>query len=260
MNRKTLADKLAVLHQDYLQAKDIITTAEDTLASLATESTSLTATVSQLEIERRSLLREVTSLELDLAELRGALAKEQERQEQAARSGEAISAELETCQQTLRTLQPQLEEATTAAAQANEQMASLQAEIDIQRNLRRWQQQGITPEEQAHTRANELAVLQEEAQAKQAVVSTAKAQVNQVEDDIRILQETLQNTTQKKEEMNHRQQALREQLGEVRSALEMITSDRKRLWRQNEEVSGELEREEAALQKENGDLNRLVGE
>ena len=82
MNRKTIADKLADLHTQYDQARDAVQQAEDVLASLASEASSIEATSSQLETDRRSLLREVTSLELDLVELRGVIAQQRVRQEQ----------------------------------------------------------------------------------------------------------------------------------------------------------------------------------
>ena len=184
--------------------------------------------------------------------------REQERQTLAAQSSEVITAELESCQQTLQSLQPQLDEAVQVATQAESQWVTRQTELETQRNLRRWKRQG-TPEEQAQACARELEPLQKDAHDKQVMVETVQSQLASLEKEIDMLQRVLDEKTKTKEELGQRQHALRGQLAEVRGLLETVTSDRKGLWRRNEEISGELEREETALQKESGSLNRLVG-
>ena len=72
MNRKTLADTLSSLHAQYDDARDRIEQAREELAALDSESSSLSVTLSQMDLDRRALLREVTALELDLAEVRRA--------------------------------------------------------------------------------------------------------------------------------------------------------------------------------------------
>ena len=109
MNRKTLADQLSSLHAQYDDARDRIEQARAELATLDTESTSLTATLSQMDTERRSLLREVTALELDLADVRGRLQGQEARQQQNAAEKARLERERAACNERLATLQPALE-------------------------------------------------------------------------------------------------------------------------------------------------------
>ena len=176
----------------------------------------------------------------------------------AAQSSDMITAELENCQETLQSLHPRLEEAVQTAAQAENQWVERQTELETQRNLRRWRREG-TPEEQMQACARELEPLQKDARDKQVMVETVQSQLASLEEEIGVLQRVLDEKTKTKGELGERQHALRDQLAAIRRLLETVTSDRKGLWRRNEEIGGELEREETALQKESGSLNRLVG-
>ena len=89
-------------------------------------------------------------------------------------------------------------------------------------------------------------------------MSSTRQQLSNLQQDIGALEASLQGRTLKKSELSGRQTALRSQLSEVRESLESVTAERKRLWRQNEDLTAELEKENAAFTKESGDLNRLV--
>ena len=114
MNRKTLADTLSSLHAQYDDARDRIEQAREELAALDSESSSLSATLSQMDLDRRALLREVTALELDLAEVRGRLQGQQARLQQAAQERERLEAERAACVERLATVQPALAVGATA--------------------------------------------------------------------------------------------------------------------------------------------------
>ncbi|KAK8822103.1 hypothetical protein WA538_000196 [Blastocystis sp. DL] len=258
VNRKTLADKLAELHAQYDQALDTVQQAEESLAGVVSEVSSVETTAAQLETERRSLLREVTSLELDLSELRTSLAQQRTRREQSAISSGRILEEIGGCQQRLETeVAPALEEATATAAQADAALTTKQGHLEMQRSRRRWQRQG-SPEEQAQAQARELEPLERDVAAKASFVSSTRQQLSNLQQDIGALEASLQGRTLKKSELSGRQTALRSQLSEVRESLESVTAERKRLWRQNEDLTAELEKENAAFTKESGDLNRLI--
>ena len=77
--------------------------------------------------------------------------------------------------------------------------------------------------------------------------------------DAESLEQALQSKTQKKEELNMRQSTLRVQMNEIRASLEGVVTERKQLWRQNEELISGVEREEMVLEKDLSDLYRLVG-
>ena len=108
MNRKTLADTLSSLHAQYDDARDRIEQAREELAALESESSSLTATLSQMDLDRCALLREVTALELDLAEVRNSLQGQEARLQQAAAEKERLEAERVACTQRLEVVQPAL--------------------------------------------------------------------------------------------------------------------------------------------------------
>lgn len=114
MNRKTLADQLSSLHAQYDDARDRIEQARAELATLDTESTSLTSTLSQMDADRRSLLREVTALELDLAEVRSSLQGQEARQQQNATEKARLERERAACAERLAALQPALEVSAVA--------------------------------------------------------------------------------------------------------------------------------------------------
>ena len=139
---------------------------------------------------------------------------------------------------------PALEEATATAAQADAALTTKQGHLEMQRSRRRWQRQG-SPEEQAQAQARELEPLERDVAAKASFVSSTRQQLSNLQQDIGALEASLQG-------------ALRSQLSEVRESLESVTAERKRLWRQNEDLTAELEKENAAFTKESGDLNRLV--
>lgn len=232
--------------------------AEESLAGVVSEVSSVETTAAQLETERRSLLREVTSLELDLSELRTSLAQQRARREQSAVSSGRILEEIGGCQQRLEAeVAPALEEATATAAQADAALTTKQGQLEMQRSRRRWQRQG-SPEEQAQAQARELEPLERDVAAKASFVSSTRQQLSNLQQDIGALEASLQGRTLKKSELSGRQTALRSQLSEVRESLESVTAERKRLWRQNEDLTAELEKENAAFAKESGDLNRLV--
>ena len=92
MNRKTLADQLSSLHAQYDDARDRIEQAR-----------------AQMDTDRRSLLREVTALELDLADVRGRLQGQEARQQQNAAEKARLERERAACNERLATLQPALE-------------------------------------------------------------------------------------------------------------------------------------------------------
>ena len=95
MNRKSLADTLADLHAQYDQARDSLEQARDSGATLEAECVSITTTLAQMETDRRALLRDVTSLELDLTEMKGSFrAQEAERDECEGRLNRAVLPEL----------------------------------------------------------------------------------------------------------------------------------------------------------------------
>lgn len=48
-------------------------------------------------------------------------------------------------------------------------------------------------------------------------------------------------------------------MNEIRASLEGVVTERKQLWRQNEELISGVEREEMVLEKDLSDLYRLVG-
>lgn len=114
MNRKTLADTLSSLHAQYDDARDRIEQAREELAALDSESSSLSVTLSQMDLDRRALLREVTALELDLAEVRSSLQGQQARLQQAAQERERLEAERAACVERLATVQPALAVGATA--------------------------------------------------------------------------------------------------------------------------------------------------
>ena len=107
MNRKTLADTLSSLHAQYDDARDRIEQAREELAALD-------VTLSQMDLDRRALLREVTALELDLAEVRSSLQGQQARLQQAAQERERLEAERAACVERLATVQPALAVGATA--------------------------------------------------------------------------------------------------------------------------------------------------
>ena len=260
MNRKTFADKLADLHTQYDQARDAVQQAEDVLANLTSEASSIQTTSSQLEVDRRTLLREVTSLELDLTELRRVIDQQRARQEQSAESRERIMEEMNGCQQQLETVVvPQLHQAEEEASQAESVLVAKQAQLETQRNRRRWQITG-SPEELAGIRAKELSPLQADASAKEKIMINTQKQLETTKRDAEALEQALQSKTQKKDELNMRQSTLRVQMNEIRASLEGVVTERKQLWRQNEELISAVEREETVLEKDLSDLYRLVGD
>ena len=258
MNRKTFADKLADLHTQYDQARDAVQQAEDVLANLTNEASSIQVTSSQLEVDRRTLLREVTSLELDLTELRGVIDQQRARQEQSAESRERVMKEMNGCQHQLQTIVPQLHQAEEEASQAESVLVAKQTQLETQRNRRRWQTTG-SPEELAAIRAKEFSPLQADASAKERIVISTQKQLETTKRDAESLEQALQSKTQKKEELNMRQSTLRVQMNEIRASLEGVVTERKQLWRQNEELISGVEREEMVLEKDLSDLYRLVG-
>ena len=223
------------------------------------ESISLSTAINQLENERKLLLHEISSLELDLSELSNALKQEQERQIQATKSSEQIATELENCQTTLKSLQLRLNDEMQLAVQADNKWIARRTELETQRNLRRWKRHG-SPEEQAKACALELEPLQKDVRDKQSMVDAVQAQLVSLEGEMNVLQQVLEEKKNKKKELGQRQNTIRSQLDEVNRVLETMTSEQKGLWKRENEIKTELEIDEATLQKERGVLNRLVGE
>lgn len=119
MNRKSLADTLADLHAQYDQARDSLEQARDAASTLEAECASITTTLSQMETDRRSLLRDVTSLELDLTEMRGGFRAQEEKRKQAVEEKRRLETERDACESRLsRTVQPEL--TVRAARRCNE--------------------------------------------------------------------------------------------------------------------------------------------
>lgn len=233
---------------------------QESLAAISVEETSINTTTSQFERDRKSLLQEVTSLELDLADLKSRFQDQRERQQRDAATAERLHVDLAECDRQLREeVIPRLETAEKEAAEIESAFSTKQATLDIERSRRRWQQQE-TPSEREKAMQQELEPMQKDVDAKQSIIQSIQQQLQATQTDSDALEQSVREKRQQKEELSQRQVQLRNELTNVRSSLEQVLANRKQLWRENELLNGEIEKETAALETDRKDLNRLVSE
>lgn len=104
-----LSDKLSELHQEFDGLKDQLQECEEKANALMVEGNSLENTMKNVEEERQNVLREVTTAELDLNELRQSVERQEEVQLKNQQKKKELETELNEKQNHLQEITPQLE-------------------------------------------------------------------------------------------------------------------------------------------------------
>ena len=108
--RKNLSDQLSQYHNQYDELKEKVRESEEKIAAMTVESTSLEKTMKEMEEERQVLLREITTSELDLNEMKRSVEKQEEVSTRNQQKKQALLSELQDKQQQLQqTIVPRLE-------------------------------------------------------------------------------------------------------------------------------------------------------
>lgn len=257
--RKLHADELAQLHSQYDDVLDQLKQVRETLSTISLEESSIATTTSQLETDRRALLQEVTSMELDLADLKTRFQDQRERQQRDAQTAEGYRSDLQQNGQRLREeVLPQLQRAEQRAAEVEAAFSAKQAALEMERSRRRWQQ-NESAEARELAMKRELAPMQQDVAAKAGILEGVREQLQTARSDAEALEQAVKQKHQQKEELAGRQSELRSELAGVRASLERVLAERKQLWRENETLNAEIEKESAARDADRGELNRLVG-
>ena len=190
--------------------------------------------------------------------LLGILCVVRERQQRDAQTAERYRADLMQSGQRLQEeVVPQLEKAEKRAAELESAFSAKQAALEVERSRRRWQQHESS-EEREEAMKRELEPMQRDVEAKRSILQGIQEQLQAARADSEALERSVQQKHQQKEELSTRQSELRSELAGVRSSLEQVLADRKQLWRANETLNGEIEKESAAIDAERRELNRLV--
>lgn len=109
INRRALSDKLSELHQEYDDLKDKLQECDEKTNALLVEGNSLENTMKNVEEERQNVLREVTTAELDLNELRQSVERQEEVQLKNQQKKRELETEMNDKQNRIQEITPQLD-------------------------------------------------------------------------------------------------------------------------------------------------------